>query len=82
MSFNDRVDGFLRRVGIRVENRPPPSDERPHPRGPLSNARSLGEIPPDEHGRWNIDWDAYNDDGSPADPLRRAVLGLGEKRKG
>jgi hypothetical protein len=79
MSYRDHIDWFLRRAGIRIENRPP-SDERAHPRGPVSNARSLGEVPPDESGSWNIDWNSYNADGSPADSLRRAILGLGPKR--
>jgi hypothetical protein len=58
MSYRDSIDGFLRRVGICVENRPP----------------SDNEAPPDESGRWDIDWE------NPNDPLRRAILGLGPKR--
>jgi hypothetical protein len=44
-----------------------------------SNTAGLGGDTPASVG-FQIDWNAYNEDGSPADPMRRAVLGLGPKR--
>ena len=72
-SFNDRVDDILKSMGIRIENRAP-TQEILSRNAPESNARALGEVPPDESGHWYIDWE------NPNDPLRRAILGLGPKR--
>ena len=71
MSYRNRVDGFLHRIGLRVENCPTAEQTG---RAPESNARSLGEAPPDKLGHWNIDWSNEND------PLRKAILGKGPKR--